>query len=101
MPCAVGQFKHTFRRDLTSRHFGKCSCQHLVYHMEMVVVQLGLELPGVLNQAVDDDEFVDVEVVVEHEPFAVVLPFGMWQLYVDGLLQLWQLPSELDMVHIF
>lgn len=66
--------------------------------MGMVVQQLELVGP-LLGQAVDDDdEFV--EVVVEHEPFAVVLAVPMRQ-NVDGLVQPGQLPLALDMVHIF
>lgn len=87
------EFRHTFRRYLTNQHFGNCSCPHLVYHMEMVERQQPVWLECQLG------EFV--EVAVEHELLVVVLLMSMLQQYVDGLLRLMQLPSELDMVHIF
>lgn len=50
--------------------------------------------------AVDVDVGVDVEHEYEYELFVAVL-WSIEQPNVDGLVQLGQLPSALDMVHIF
>lgn len=96
-------FRHTFRRYLTNRHFGNWSYRHLVCRKGMAVRREQRRRRPVwplIGQAVDES-VVAVNVEHECELVAVVLPYSMGQPNVDGLAQLGQLPSALDMVHIF
>lgn len=104
----VSSFRHTFRRYLTNQHFGNWSYRHLVCHMGMAVRRQRLRRPVRLR--LGQDVFAGfvagagagaVDGFVEHVLFVVVLLFVVGQPNVDGLSQLEQLPSALDMVHIF